>query len=83
MQTVQPARARKRPVNLLLNEVTVQQARHFSTNLWATVDALLADYVARQIDAQRSRELRSDAVAEAWNRFNAEHGCFADEYSTL
>ncbi|KAI5915283.1 type II toxin-antitoxin system CcdA family antitoxin [Thauera sp. 2A1] len=83
MQTARPARALKRPVNLLLNEATVEQARHFTANLSATVDALLADYVARQIDAQRSRAQRSDAVAEAWNRFNAEHGGFADEHSTL
>jgi antitoxin CcdA len=37
--------SRKRPVNLLLSDECVQQARHFTSNLSATVDALLADYV--------------------------------------
>jgi post-segregation antitoxin (ccd killing protein) len=83
MEPATPSRVPKRPFNLLLNEATVQQARQFTDNLSATVDALLADYVARQNDALRSRQQRSDAIAEAWNRFNEEHGGFADDYSTL
>ncbi|MFA7239033.1 MAG: type II toxin-antitoxin system CcdA family antitoxin [Sulfuricellaceae bacterium] len=73
----------KRPVNLLLNEENVQQARNFTNNLSATVDSLLADYVAKQNEAVLSKQKRGDAVAEAWNRFYATHGSFADDYSTL
>lgn len=73
----------KRPVNLLLSEDNVRQARQFTANLSATVDGLLADYIARQHEARISRQQLGDAVAEAWNRFHAEHGAFADEYSTL
>ena len=76
----QPA---KRPVNLLLNESTVRQARVFTRNLSSTVDVLLADYVARQQVEQSVRQQLGDAVAEAWNAFHAVQGSFADEYSTL
>jgi len=73
----------KRPFNLLLNEGTVLQARGFTNNLSATVDSLLADYVAKQNEALLSRQKQGDAVAEAWNQFHARHGSFADDYSTL
>ena len=73
----------KRPVNLLLNEATVRQARVFTQNLSSTVDALLADYVVRQQAEQSARQQLGDAVAEAWNAFHSAHGSVADEYSTL
>ena len=77
------ASARKRPVNLTLNEDLVAQARAITDNLSAVIEALLADYVAEE---QRRRAAESDAVREtvaAWNRFGDEHGSFADEHSTL
>lgn len=73
----------KRPVNLLLNEENVQQARNYTSNLSATVDLLLADYVVKQNEAVLSKQKRGDAVAEAWNQFYATQGSFADDYSTL
>ena len=75
--------ARKRPVNLTLNEDLVAQARAITGNLSAVIETLLADYVAEE---QRRRAAESDAVREivaAWNRFGDEHGSFADEHSTL
>jgi post-segregation antitoxin (ccd killing protein) len=76
----QPA---KRPFNLLLNDNTVKQARGFTNNLSATVDALLADYVAKQNEQRQARQNQGDAVADAWNTFHAAHGSFADDFSTL
>lgn len=73
----------KRPVNLLLNEENVRQARNFTNNLSATVDSLLTDYVVKQNEAVLSKQKRGDAVAEAWNQFYATHDSFADDYSTL
>jgi len=73
----------KRPFNLLLSESTVLKVRGYTNNLSATVDALLVEYVARQEQAQLARQQQGDAVAEAWNRFHAEQGSFADDYSTL
>lgn len=74
---------RKRPFNLLLSEVNVQQARSYTDSLSATVDLLLADYVTRQKEAVLAKQQLGDAISEAWNQFNATHGSFADDYSTL
>jgi post-segregation antitoxin (ccd killing protein) len=83
MKPVARTQPAKRPVNLLLNEATVQQARVFTRNLSSTVDVLLADYVARQQAEQSVRQQLGDTVAETWNAFHAAQGSFADEYSTL
>ncbi len=74
---------RKRPVNLTLNEDLVKRVRDIADNLSGVVEALLADYLAR---AERERRARSQAVqsaVDAWNRFEHDHGSFADEHSTL
>lgn len=76
----QPA---KRPVNLLLNEATVQQARVFTQNLSSTVDALLAEFVAREQQLRQDQQQRYAEISGAWNRFEEAHGSFADEHSTL
>jgi len=73
----------KRPVNLLLNEATVQQARVFTQNLSSTVDGLLAEFVARERQARQDQQQRYAEVSGAWNRFEEANGSFADEHSTL
>lgn len=83
MKTAPLQSRHKRPFNLLLNEENVRQARSFTDNLSATVDSLLADYVATQNEAILSRQKQGDAVARAWNQFHSMHGSFADEHSTL
>lgn len=75
--------ARKRPVNLTLNEDLVAQARSMTDNLSGVIESLLADFLAaekqrRAADAQMVR-----ATVATWNRFNEKHGSFADEHSTL
>lgn len=75
--------ARKRPVNLTLNEDLVNRARRIADNLSGVVESLLADYVARE---DQARNEKSQAVRHAvakWNKFAAEHGSFSDEHSTL
>ena len=75
--------ARKRAVNLTLNEDLVNRAKGIAGNLSGVVESLLADFVAKE---QRERIAKSEAVraaVAAWNEFAAEHGSFADEYSTL
>lgn len=75
--------ARKRPVNLTLNEDLVAQARGITDNLSAVVESLLAAYLA---DEQQRRAAAVDAVRETvgiWNRFAERAGSFADEHSTL
>ena len=75
--------ARKRPVNLTLNEALVAQAKAYTSNLSATMEALLADLVASQQQAQRSRQQAADTCAADWNAVHAAVGSFADEHSTL
>ena len=76
------APVRKRPVNLTLNEALVEQARAYTSNLSATMETLLADFVAQQ-QAARSQQQRADACAADWNALHDRLGSFADEHSTL
>ena len=80
----EPATApKKRAVNLTLNVDLVTQAKAFTGNLSATMEALLADYVAQQQQARLSRQQAADACVEYWNEVLAAEGSFADEHSTL
>ncbi|HEX5047177.1 MAG TPA: type II toxin-antitoxin system CcdA family antitoxin [Gammaproteobacteria bacterium] len=75
--------ARKKPVNLTLNEDLVARTRAVTDNLSAVVEALLAEYLSEE---QRRRADKADAVRKTvaeWNRFNAAHGSLADDHSTL
>jgi antitoxin CcdA len=74
---------RKRPVNLTMNEALVVQAKAYTQNLSATVESLLAEFVAQQQIAHRQRQQRADACADDWNAVHATAGSFADEHSTL
>lgn len=77
------APVRKRPVNLTLNEALVDQARAYTSNLSATMEGLLADFVAQQQQAGRTRQQQADACAADWNALHDSLGSFADEHSTL
>ncbi len=77
------ASSRKRPVNLTMNEALVAQAKVFTNNLSATMESLLAEFVAAQQKAQRNRQDAADACAADWNAVHASIGSFADEHSTL
>lgn len=75
--------ARKRPVNLTLNEALVTQAKAYTSNLSATMETLLADFVASQQLAQLSRQQWADTCAADWKVVHAAVGSFADEHATL
>lgn len=83
MKNTATAPASKRPFNLTLNEATVEQARHYTNNLSATVDGLLAEFVAGQEKTARDRQATCDAICAAWNDHRARHGSFADEHCRL
>lgn len=74
---------RKRAVNLTLNVDLVAQAKVYTSNLSATMEALLTEYVARQQQARASRQHMADVCAADWNAVHAAVGSFADEHSTL
>jgi antitoxin CcdA len=77
------AGARKRPVNLTLNEDLVSQAKSLTDNLSGVVEGLLSEFVSR---AHRERLQKSkvvEATVATWNKFNSKSGSIADEYSSL
>lgn len=83
MKSVFNSEARKRPVNLTLNEDLVVQVRGLTNNLSGVVEGLLADYVEHERKQRRAKENTVAATISMWNAFNADHGSFADEYSSL
>lgn len=83
MKSMQNNSARKRPVNLTLNEELVSQAKGMTTNLSGVVEQLLTDYVLKQNNARQEKVHHADAATQAWNAFNERSGSFADEHSTL
>ncbi len=82
MQT-RHAPARKRAVNLTMNEALVTQAKSYTNNLSATMESLLAVFVATQQSAQGKRQQEADVCVADWNAVHATVGSFADEHSTL
>ena len=83
MKTGYNLEARKRPVNLTLNEDLVQQAKRVTDNLSSIVESLLADFVTKEQKKRTDKAKTIKATIVSWNDFNAKHGSFADEYSTL
>ena len=83
MKTTPDQPARKRPVNLTLNEDLVLQARALTDNLSGVVESLLKDFVERE-NQQRLAEAKAIAQTIAtWNDFGEKVDSFADEHSTL
>ena len=78
-----PDSTRKRPVNLTLNEALVAQAKTYTTNLSATMESLLAEFVLSQKNAQRDHLRVADACAADWNAVHESIGSFAEEHTTL
>ena len=74
--------ARKRPVNLALNQDLVLQAKGM-TNLSDVVEDLLSEFVAQEQAQRRAKAKTLAATIATWNDFNAKCGSFADEHSTL
>lgn len=83
MKVMQTNLARKRAVNLTLNEELVSQAKMMTGNLSGVVEQLLTDYVAQQHRARQDKFRNAAVVAQGWNDFNERSGTFADEHSTL
>ncbi len=83
MKTGYNLEAKKRPVNLTLNEDLVQQAKEVTDNLSGIVEFLLADFVTKEQKKHMDKAKTIRATIESWNDFNAKHGTFSDEYSNL
>jgi antitoxin CcdA len=75
--------ARKRAVNLTLNEDLLAHVREVTDNLSSVVESLLAEYLARKRQERAAQVKVVDATVAMWNQFAAENGSFADDHSTL
>jgi antitoxin CcdA len=75
--------ARKRPVNLTLNEDLVEQARGMTNNLSGLVESLLSDFVAQEQKHRLAKAKTLEVTIAVWNDFNSKMGSFSDEYSSL
>ncbi len=83
MKTIYDQQARKRPVNLTLNEDLVLQARTMTDNLSGVVESLLKGFVERE-NQQRLAEAKAlEQTIVTWNDFGDKVESFADEHSTL
>jgi antitoxin CcdA len=75
--------ARKRAVNLTLNEDLLAHVREVTPNLSSVVESLLAEYLVKE---NQRRAARADVVKSTialWNQFADDEGSFADQHSTL
>jgi len=77
------AAARKRPVNLTLNEDLVNQAKSMTDNLSGVVEGLLSEFVSRAHRERLEKAKVVEATVAAWNEFNSKSGSISDEFSSL
>jgi antitoxin CcdA len=75
--------ARKRAVNLTLNEDLLAQVREVTDNLSSAVESLLAEYLVRERQRRAAQVNVVQSTVALWNSFAAETGSFADDHSTL
>ena len=75
--------ARKRPVNLTLNESLVLQVKTYTSNLSANMELLLAAFLSQQQQAQHGRQQLADVCVADWNAVHVSVGSFADEHVSL
>ncbi len=83
MRSVHNVHARKRAVNLTLNEDLLAHVREVTDNLSGVVESLLTEYLAQKRQERAAQEKLVASTVAMWNRFADESGSFADEHSTL
>ena len=83
MRSVHNVHARKRAVNLTLNEDLLTHVREVTDNLSGVVESLLTEYLARKRQERAAQVKIVASTVAMWNRFADENGSFADDHSTL
>jgi len=83
MKSAYDPSARKRAVNLTLNEDLVNQVKGTTENLSAVVEALLARHLDEIRHGREEHLRRVDAAVRQWNEFGEKHGSISDEYPTF
>ena len=77
------ADARKRAVNLTLNEDLLAHVREVTDNLSSVVELLLAEYLVKKRQERAAQMNIVESTVAMWNQFADENGSFADDHSTL
>jgi len=72
--------ARRKPVNLSLNEKLVERARRVTPNLSSTVETLLTQFVQDAEAKRRADDAVLDQVIAALNAHHEKHGLLSDEF---
>ena len=75
--------ARKRAVNLTLNEDLLAHVREVTDNLSSVVESLLAEYLVRKRQERAAQVTIVESTVALWNQFADSKGSFADDHSTL
>jgi len=75
--------AKKRAVNLTLNEDLLAHVREVTPNLSGVVESLLAEYLVRERQRRVAQAKIVESTVALWNQFAEDHGSFADDHSTL
>lgn len=75
--------ARKRAVNLTLNEDLLEHVRKVTPNLSGVVESLLAEYLLKERQRRAAQAKVIESTVALWNQFAEDHGSFADDHSTL
>jgi len=83
MMAVYNVDARKRAVNLTLNEDLLANVREFTPNLSGVVELLLAEYLVRERARMAAKAKIVESTVSLWNQFADDAGSFADDHSTL
>ncbi len=74
------ARAGRRPVNLTISEDLLVRAKGLTKNLSATVELLLAKFVAEEEAKRRLADADLDQVISAVNAHFEEYGFLSDHF---
>ena len=72
---------RRKAVNLSLSEAVVTQAKRHTSNLSATVETLLTDYVAQAEARRRAADAEYEVVIDALIAIHEKHGFLSDEFN--
>jgi len=83
MKAVYNVDARKRAVNLTLNEDLLANVREVTHNLSGVVESLLAEYLVRERARLAAKAKIVESTVALWNQFADDAGSFADDHSTL
>lgn len=75
--------ARKRAVNLTLNEDLLALVREVTPNVSSVVESLLAEYLLRERQRRAAQAKVVESTVAMWNQFADDNGSFADDHSTL